>query len=141
MTSSSTPWRLRRKLPINEVLLYPAHHADELAIPWTKRGVARAARLLHEADAFEAPILGLARWLEHAPAGHGPLLADAALGRRSSLNWDRAAIRPCTECGFPPAPRSWDEATSPRLLPDPAVHARTACTAARRATPLTRGGS
>jgi hypothetical protein len=127
-------------LPINDLLVYHAHHADELAIPWTKRGVARAARLLQEADAFEAPILGLARWLEHAPAVHAPLLVDAALGRQDTPGWDRAAIRPCPLCGFPPAPRSWQEATSPRLLPDPAVHGRAGHPRSRPATPLNEGG-
>jgi hypothetical protein len=84
--------------------------------------VAHAARLVREADTFEAPILALARWLEQAPREHGPLLVDAVLGRPGAAAWTRAAIRPCPTCGFPPAPRTWGEATSPYLLPDPALH-------------------
>jgi hypothetical protein len=84
--------------------------------------VARAARLLREADTFEAPILALARWLEQTPHQHGPLLVDAVLGRPDAGAWTPAAIRPCPQCGFPPAPRTWQEATSPELLSDPALH-------------------
>lgn len=108
----------------NELLLYPAHHADELIIRWTRRGVARAARLVRQADAFEAPILALARWLEHAPEAHGPLLVKAALGLPGTTAWTRAAIRPCPLCGFPPRARSWQEATSPQLLPASSPHPR-----------------
>ncbi len=108
----------------NELLLYPAHHADELVIPWTRRGVARAAHLVRQADAFEAPILALARWLEHAPEAHGPLLVDAALGLPGAAAWTRAAIRPCLNCGFPPTSRNWQEATDPQLLPTSSPHPR-----------------
>jgi hypothetical protein len=44
----------------NPVLFYHQHHADELVLPWTRRSVARAARLVREADDFQAPILALA---------------------------------------------------------------------------------
>ena len=64
----------------------------------------------------------LARWLEQAPREHGPLLVDAVLGRPGAVTWTRAAIRPCPRCGFPPAPRTWQAATSPYLLPDAALH-------------------
>ena len=60
-----------------------------LLIPWTRRGVARAARLIREADDFQAPMLALARWLEHAPAEHGPLLVDAVMGRQDADAWSR----------------------------------------------------
>jgi hypothetical protein len=106
----------------NDLLFHHAHHADEVQIPWTRRGVAHAARLVREADTFEAPILALARWLEQAPREHGPLLVDAVLGRPGAATWTRAAIRPCPTCGFSPAPRTWQEATSPYLLPDLALH-------------------
>jgi hypothetical protein len=106
----------------NPVLFHHAHHADELLIPWTRCGVARAARLVRQADDFEAPILALARWLEHAPAAHGPLLANAALGRPDARTWSPAAIQPCPACGFPPAVRTRDEALGRFLLPDPALH-------------------
>ena len=69
----------------NDILAQHAHHADEVLIPWTRRGVARAARLMREADDFQAPMLALARWLEHAPAEHGPLLLDAVMGRQTPI--------------------------------------------------------
>jgi hypothetical protein len=106
----------------NDLLFHHAHHAEEVQIPWTRRGVARAARLMRDAEIFEAPILALARWLEVAPRQHGRLLVDAVQGRPGASAWTRAAIRPCRRCGFPPAPRTWQEATSPELLSDPALH-------------------
>jgi len=122
----------------NELLLYPPHHADELVIPWTHQGVARAARLTREANVFEAPILAVARWLEHAPEVHGPLLVDAALGLPGAVTWTRAAIRPCPSCGFPPATRSWEQATSPELLSALASH-RKRC-GAYDTSPASTGG-
>jgi len=107
----------------NPVLFYPQHHADELVLPWTSRGVAHAARLVHEADDFQAPMLALARWLEHAPAQHGPLLVDAVLGQKEARAWRPQAIRPCGACGFPPTARTWEDATSRHLLPDASIHA------------------
>ncbi|MDQ6672345.1 MAG: hypothetical protein M3069_16635 [Chloroflexota bacterium] len=106
----------------NPLLFLHSHHADELVLPWTRRGVARAARLIHDADDFQAPMLALARWLEHAPAEHGPLLVDAVMGRRDADDWSRSAIRPCRACGFPPAVHRWQEAASQHLLGNPALH-------------------
>src|ERR1700737_3429069 len=93
LSASSTLWMLPAELPINPVLFYHQHHADELGLPWTRRGVARAARLVREADDFQAPVLALARWLEHAPVDHGPLLVDAVLGRQVAKAWSPRAIR------------------------------------------------
>src|SRR6266536_2268972 len=103
LSASSTLWMLLAELPINPLLFYHQHHADELVLPWTRRGVARAARLVREADDFQAPTLALARWLEHAPVEHGPLLVDAVMGRQDADAWSRSAIQPCGACGFPPA--------------------------------------
>jgi hypothetical protein len=122
LSASSTLWMLPAELPINEILNLHAHHADELVIPWTRRGVARAARLLREADDFQAPMLALARWLEHAPAEHGPLLVDAVLGPQDVDAWSRSAIQPCGPCGFPPDVHSGREATSRHLLANLALH-------------------
>jgi len=108
--------------PNNDILHLHAHHADELAIPWTRTGVARAARLVRKADDFQAPMLALARWLEHAPAEHGPLLVDAVIGRQDAAAWSRSAIQPCGACGFPPDVRSTQEATSHHLLANLALH-------------------
>jgi hypothetical protein len=105
----------------NPLLLHHSHHADELLIPWTRRGVARAARLVRQADNFQAPALALARWLERAPTEHGPLLVDAALGRLDARGWTRASIRPCSACGFPPIVRTHDEAISRVLFPEPTL--------------------
>jgi hypothetical protein len=103
------------------LLLFHSHHAEELQLPWTRRGVARAARLVQQADNFEAPGLALARWLEWAPTIHGPLLADAVLGRVEAPDWTRASVHPCSACGFPPTVRRHDEAVSRFLLPDPTL--------------------
>jgi hypothetical protein len=105
----------------NPLLLYHSHHASELLIPWTRRGVTRAARLVRQADNFQAPALALARWLELAPSVHGALLADAALGRSDAPGWTRASIRPCSDCGFPPMVRTHDEAISRFLFPEPTL--------------------
>ena len=107
----------------NDILNLHQHHADELVIPWTRRGVARA-RLIRAADDFQAPMLALARWLEHAPAEHGPLLVDAVMGRTDADTWSRSAIQPCSACGFPPDVRSGQEAISRQLLPNAALHPR-----------------
>ena len=125
LSASSTLWMLPAELPINPLLFHHSHHADELVLPWTRRGVARAARLIHEADDFQAPVLALARWLEHAPAEHGPLLVDAVVGRRDADDWSRSAIQPCRTCGFPPAVHRWQEATSQHLIGNPALHPAT----------------
>ena len=106
----------------NDILALHAHHADEVLIPWTRRGVARAARMVRNADDFQAPMLALARWLEHAPAEHGPLLVDAVMGRQDADAWTRLAIQPCRICGFPPDVKSGREATSSRLLTSIALH-------------------
>jgi hypothetical protein len=106
----------------NPVLFYHQHHADELVLPWTRRGVAHAAKLIREADDFQAPMLALARWLEHAPAEHGPLLVDAVLGPQDVDAWSRSAIQPCGPCGFPPDVHSGREATSRHLLANLALH-------------------
>jgi len=106
----------------NPLLFYHQHHAAELVLPWTRRGVARAAKLIREADDFQAPMLALARWLEHAPAEHGPLLVDAVLGPQDVDAWSRSAIQPCGPCGFPPDVRSGLEATSRHLLANLALH-------------------
>jgi hypothetical protein len=106
----------------NPVLFYHQHHADELVIPWTRRGVGRAARLIRAADDFQAPMLALARWLEHAPAEHGPLLVDAVMGRQDAAAWRRSAIQPCDLCGFPPAAHCGPEATSRHLLANLPLH-------------------
>lgn len=103
------------------LLLYHSHHAEELQLPWTRRGVARASRLVRQADNFEAPALALARWLEWAPRVHGPLLADAVLGRVEAPDWTRASVQPCSACGFPPTIRTHDEAISRFALPDVAL--------------------
>jgi hypothetical protein len=118
LSPSSTLWMLPAELLINPLLLYHSHHAEELQLPWTRRGVARAARLVQKADNFEAPALSLARWLEWAPAVHGPLLADAVLGRADATDWSRASVQPCFACGFPPTVHTHDEAISRLLLPD-----------------------
>jgi len=75
-----------------------------------------------DADDFQAPILALARWLEHAPAEHGPLLVDAVIGRQDAAAWRRSAIQPCSACGFPPDVHSAQEAASRHLLTTPALH-------------------
>jgi hypothetical protein len=106
----------------NEILFLHAHHADELVIPWTRRGLARAACLIREADDFQAPMLALARWLENAPAEHGPLLVDAVIGRQETDVWRRSAIQPCSACGFPPDAHSAQEASSRHLLTGAAFH-------------------
>lgn len=106
----------------NDVLYLHSHHAEELVIPWTRRGVTRATRLAREADDFQAPMLALARWLEHAPGEHGPLLVDAVLGRRDANAWNQSAIQPCGSCGFPPDVHSSQAATSRHLLDTLALH-------------------
>jgi hypothetical protein len=106
----------------NDILFHHAHHAQDVQIPWTRRGLARVERLIREADDFEAPMLALARWREHAPAKHGPLLVDAVIGHEHAESWSPAAIRGCGICGLPPAVRTWHEATSAALLPDPSLH-------------------
>jgi hypothetical protein len=108
----------------NSILFLHAHHANELIIPWTRRGISRAARLIRTANDFEAPALALARWLERAPVEHGPLLVDAVLGGTDGGDWSRTAIRPCGSCGFPPIVDTWQEANSRRLL-DEAPHRTT----------------
>jgi hypothetical protein len=100
----------------NPILYYHAHHADELRIPWTARGVRRAARLVRAADDFQAPMFALARWLESAPAEHGRRLIDAVIGLKHPQHWTRAAIRPCEDCGFPVQVENWHEAISEDLL-------------------------
>jgi hypothetical protein len=82
----------------------------------------RAARLSRAADDFEAPALALARWLEHAPAEHGPLLAEAALGQRVRGVWRSTAVQPCSTCGFPPQVRTFEDAISSSLLLRAARH-------------------
>jgi len=123
-------WALGDAAPVlgrslNELLFHHAHHAEEVRICWTRSGVARAARLIREADDFEAPMLALARWLEHAPAEHGRLLVDAVLGREDARVWNTAAMQPCHLCGFPPLVRTREEALSRLLLPDPSPHLAT----------------
>src|SRR6266567_4460058 len=71
---------------------------------------------------FQAPMLALARWLEHAPAEHGPLLVDAVLGPQDVGAWSRSAIQPCGPCGFPPDVHSGPEAASRHLLANLALH-------------------
>lgn len=115
-------WALGDVPSNNDILYLHSHHADELVIPWTRRGVTRAARLVREADDFQAPMLALARWLEHAPADHGPLLVDAVIGRQDADTWSRSAIQPCGACGFPPDAHSSREATSRDLLDTLARH-------------------
>jgi hypothetical protein len=115
-------WPPLVELLINDLLYLHAHHADELVIPWTRTGVARAARLVREADDFQAPMLALARWLEHAPAQHGPLLVDAVIGRQDADVWSQSAIQPCGACGFPPDVRSTQEATSHHLRANLGLH-------------------
>lgn len=102
----------------NPILYHHAHHADELRIPWTARGVRRAARLVRAADDFQAPIFALARWLESAPADHGRRLLDAVVGLKHQQRWTSAAIRQCESCGFPPQVENWQQATSEDLLSD-----------------------
>jgi hypothetical protein len=94
----------------NPVLALHSHHREELRLRWTRRDVARAVRLVQQADDFEAPALALAGWLEHAPVRHGLLLSDAALGRVASAGWDAGAVQPCSDCGFPPLVRTHVEA-------------------------------
>jgi hypothetical protein len=106
----------------NDILALHAHHADEVLIPWTRRGVARAARMVRKADDFQAPMLALARWLEHAPAEHGPLLVDAVMGRQDADAWTRSAILPCGACGFPPDVHSAQEGTTSHLLTTVPLH-------------------
>ncbi len=106
----------------NPVLYLHAHHADELRVPWTSRGLKRAARLVRAADDFQAPTLALARWLESAPADHGPLLVDAVVGKRDAKRWTRSAVQPCPGCGFPPQVHDWRQATSEELLCSRAPH-------------------
>jgi len=124
-------WALGDVPTNNDILFHHAHHAQDVQIRWTRRGVARAERLIREADDFEAPMLALARWLEHAPAEHGPLLVDAVIGRQDADTWTRSAIHPCGACGFPPAVHHWQEAASRHLLanlvlhPGTSAHART----------------
>jgi hypothetical protein len=108
----------------NPVLFHHAHHADELRIPWTGRGLARAARLIRRADDFEAPILALARWLENAPRRHGPVLVDAVLGDEHAPSWISKAVRPCEGCGYPPVVRRWEDAVSDYLFPETAHRER-----------------
>jgi hypothetical protein len=115
-------WALGDVPTKNGTLNLHAHHADELVIPWTHRGVARAARLIRDADDFQAPMLALARWLEHAPAEHGLLLVDAVIGRQDAKAWSRSAIQPCGSCGFPPDVHSGQEASSRQLLATLALH-------------------
>jgi hypothetical protein len=117
-TTSSTLWMVLTELPINPLLLYHSHHAEELQLPWTRRGVASAARLVQQADNFEAPALALARWLECAPSVHGPLLADAVMGCVEAPGWTRASVQACSRCGFPPVVYTHDEAISRFLLLD-----------------------
>ena len=96
------------------VLYYHAHHADELRIPWTGCGVRRAARLVRVADDFQAPMVALARWLETAPAHHGPRLVDAVVGRnisstgrgQLSVRAMAAVFRPSRELGCRRYPRT-----------------------------------
>ena len=78
---------------------------------------------MRQADAFEAPSLALAGWLEQAPAEHGPLLARAALGQPDAERWSPADIQACAVCGFPPAVRTHDDALGLLHLPDPRHHA------------------
>ena len=67
-------------------------------------------------------MLALARWLEHAPAEHGPLMVDAVLGRQDGDAWSRSAIQPCGACGFPPDVHSGPEAASRHLLANLVLH-------------------
>ena len=106
----------------NPLLFYHQHHADELLLPWTRRGVARATKLIREADDFQAPMFALAGWLEHAPAEHGPLLVDAVMGRQDAASWSRSAIQPCAACGFPPDVNNGQEASSQHLSANLALH-------------------
>jgi len=108
----------------NPVLYHHAHHADELRIPWTPRGVRRATRLVRAADDFQAPILALARWIESAPANHGRRVVDAVIGLRDRNGWTRDAIQPCEGCGFPPEVETWPDAISENLLSETAQHGR-----------------
>ena len=105
----------------NPVLYYHAHHAYELRIPWTARGVRRTARLVRAADDFQATMFTLARWLESAPREHGRRLVDAVIGLKHQQHWTSAAIRPCDKCGFPPHVENWQQAISEALL-SPAAH-------------------
>jgi hypothetical protein len=82
------------ELPINAVLYHHAHHADELRIRWTTRGVRRAMRLVRAADDFQAPMFALACWLESVPAEHGRRPIDAVTGVPERNNWTRDAIQP-----------------------------------------------
>jgi hypothetical protein len=107
---------------VNPVLYYQAHHADELQIRWTSRGVRRATRLVRQADDFQAPMFALARWVESAPAEHGRRLVDAVVGRPDRHGWTRDAIQPCPECGFPPEVATWQDAVSEDLLQDTRPH-------------------
>jgi hypothetical protein len=100
----------------NPLLFHHAHHADELRIPWTQRGVARAAALIRHANNLEAPTHALARWLENAPRNHGPVLADAVLGDEHAPSWTSKAVRSCQRCGYPPVVRRWEDATSEYLF-------------------------
>jgi hypothetical protein len=45
-------------------------------------------------------MLALARWLEHAPAEHGPLLVDAVIGQPDADAWSSSAIQPCGVSAF-----------------------------------------
>ena len=108
----------------NPVLYYHAHHADELRIPWTARGVRRAARLVRAADDFQATMFTLARWLESAPREHGRRLVDAVIGLKHQQHWTSAAIRPCERCGFPPQVENWQQAIAEDLLSQVAHRSR-----------------
>jgi hypothetical protein len=108
----------------NPLLLHHAHHADELLIPWTVRGVARAARLVRQANDFEASILALARWVEQAPGQHGQLLCDAVLGPVHAKVWTPEAIQPCPACGFPHVVRTHLELTIDALVGPAVPHPR-----------------
>jgi hypothetical protein len=119
--ASFSRWALG-DVSFNPVLYHHAHHADSLRVPWTSRGVKRAARLVRGADDFQAPTLALARWLEIAPADHGPLLVDAVVGERNAKTWTRSAVQPCLRCGFPPQVHDWRQATSDELLCNRTLH-------------------
>lgn len=106
----------------NPVLYHHAHHADELRIRWTTRGVRRATRLVRTADDFQAPILALARWIEEAPADHGRRVVDAVIGHRDRNSWTRDAIQPCDRCGFPPEVDTWHDAVSEDLFYESTQH-------------------
>jgi hypothetical protein len=108
----------------NPILYYHAHHADEVRIPWTARGVRRAARLVRAADDFQAPMFALARWLESAPAAHARRLVDAVIGLKHHQHWTKAAIGPCSRCGFPPQVENWQHAIAEDLLPETAHRRR-----------------